>query len=134
MNNIEELSNKFLAKQALEQLKLDGKVAKWAVKWNSEELKRIVILTIYDEIQRTRTNSELKELSNKEVSSQLVEMADTIHQLEKDIYVINRSILSLNTEDMVNNAMDAYFGNIPEEKIKLLEDIETIVNELEVVK
>lgn len=62
MNNIEELSNKFLAKQALEQLIL---------------------------------------------------------------------------EDMVNNgkhSMGAYFGNVPEEKIKLLDDIETIVNELEVVK
>ena len=62
MNNIEELSNKFLAKQALEQLIL---------------------------------------------------------------------------EDMVNNgkhATDAYFGNVPEEKIKLLDDTETIVNEREVVK
>lgn len=129
--NIEELQltlGKYLATQMLVSF---PKINEYKKIIDSEmsfhEQKTILVLEIYDRVQRQQLNKKSAQLSvnsKNELLKQLISVLKDVQSFEISLYTMKR----LKTGDeILETILSDYYGMVPDEKINLLEAIEEIV-------
>lgn len=91
------------------------------------EQKTILVLEIYDRVQRQQLNKKSAQLSvnsKNELLKQLLSVLKDVQTFETSLYTMKR----LKTGDAIlETILSDYYGMVPNEKINLLEAIEEIV-------
>lgn len=91
------------------------------------EQKTILVLEIYDRVQRQQLNKKSAQLSVNskiELLKQLLSVLKDVKAFETNLYTMKR----LKTGDeILETILSGYYGMVPDEKINLLEAIEEIV-------
>jgi hypothetical protein len=92
----------------------------------------LVVLSIYDSVQNEITSNEMKKIiasgDAKVIAEKLVELFRTVHDLETELYMLQR-IESDEQEERLFDCMNSYYGCLPEEKIGLFEVVEEVVRQ-----
>lgn len=91
------------------------------------EQKTIIVLVIYDRVQRMLLDKRIKELaaSSKEtLLNELMSALKDIQSFESGLYTLTR----LNDDsERLDSILNEYYGMVPNEKLHLFEAIEEIV-------
>lgn len=129
--NIEELQltlGKDLATQMLVSFSKTNEYKKIiGSEMSFHEQKTILVLEIYDRVQRQQLNKKIAQLSvnsKNELLKQLISVLKDVQSFEISLYTMKR----LKTGDeILETILSDYYGMVPDEKINLLEAIEEIV-------
>lgn len=129
--NIEELQLTLGKDLATQMLVIFSKTNEYKKIIGSEmsfhEQKTILVLEIYDRVQRQRLNKKIAQLSvnsKNELLKQLLSELKDVQTFETSLYTMKR----LKTGDeILETILSDYYGMVPDEKINLLEAIEEIV-------
>ncbi|BBM16415.1 hypothetical protein G15_0017 [Enterococcus avium] len=129
--NIEELQltlGKDLATQMLVSFSKTNEYKKIiGSEMSFHEQKTILVLEIYDRVQRQQLNKKIAQLSVNskiELLKQLLSVLKDVQTFETNLYTMKR----LKTGDeILETILSGYYGMVPDEKINLLEAIEEIV-------
>ncbi|MGX2945870.1 hypothetical protein [Enterococcus alishanensis] len=91
------------------------------------EQKTILVLSIYDHVQRILLDKQIKELTKSSKETLINKLIDTLRDVqmfESSLYAMKRLD---NDSERLDSILNEYYGMLPNEKLNLLEAIEEIV-------